>query len=390
MRFKSYGGYNSAMKELITQIKSAAQNSSLLLVEDDEGLLQSLKKLLEHFFATIYTATNVTDAYECYKRSYESEQIVVITDINLGKESGVDLSRSIKALRSNQRIIAISALQESSIFISAIECGIERFLLKPIKKEKLFETLLTLLQMMEYDRKLQESQRALEASKAYAFGLLEEQDRFIKNAIHEIHTPLAVIITNIDLLRMQGIESPSLQAIEAGSRTIQNSYEDMTYLMKRDRAIAKKEPINLVAFVQERCDYFETIAAAHDIVLDLDEAGQTYLLFSPTKLARIVDNTLTNAIKYAAKPSKIRLFVMQTPEGIKFSVQNFGTVIEDTQKVFERFYRESTTMQGYGLGLHIVWQICQEEGVRIEVDSNAKDGTTFSYYFENIQEEHKE
>lgn len=379
------------MKELITQIKNLATDKSLLLVEDDMALLLSLKKLLEHFFGSLYTASSVEEALALYERSYKEERFLVISDINLGKESGVDLAYALRRLDKTQRIIAISAMQDSRVFIDSIECGIDRFLLKPIKKEKLFETLIAVLEKMEYDAKLQESQKLLEASREYALSLLEEQDRFIKNAIHEIHTPLAVIITNIDLLRMQGIENRSLQAIEAGSRSIQNSYEDMTYLMKKDRDLAQKESVDLVAFVRQRCDYFECIAGAHDIAFAFEGVDEVVpaFEFNATKLARIVDNTLSNAIKYAQKPSTITLSVKCSAEQIIFSVQNFGVVIQDTKKIFERFYRESSTKGGYGLGLYIVWLICEEESVKIDIVSNAKDGTTFSYLFNNPQQEQK-
>jgi len=242
------------MKQIATKIKALALDTSLLLVEDEAVLLSSLKKLLEHFFTSIYTATNLKDALSIYAQKYANEQFLVISDINLGRESGVDLSYALRSLNPKQRIIAISASQDSNVFINSIECGIDRFLLKPIKNEKLFETLMVVLKMIEYDRELQESQRLLEESREYAIKLLAEQDEFLKNAIHEIHTPLAVIITNIDLLRMKGIEDESLQAIEAGSRTIEHSYEDMTYLMKRDRNVAQRSGAVTLSLLQRHTD----------------------------------------------------------------------------------------------------------------------------------------
>jgi DNA-binding response OmpR family regulator len=101
----------------------------LLLVEDDTALLESLRKLLEHFFATIFTATNPEDALAIYKQNYLDKRFLVMSDINLGGESGVDLSYAIRTLYKKQRIIAISASQESGVFIDSIECGIDRFLL---------------------------------------------------------------------------------------------------------------------------------------------------------------------------------------------------------------------------------------------------------------------
>jgi signal transduction histidine kinase len=214
---------------------------------------------------------------------------------------------------------------------------------------------------------------------------LKDQDRFLKNAIHEIHTPLSVIITNIDLLRMDGIENESLNAIEAGARIIQNSYEDMTYLMKQDRIPDQKVKIDLSSFIAERKQYFTCIAEVNGLTLSM-RVGQPNLptlMFSELKLSRLVDNTLSNAIKYSSRPGEINIIVGMRHDDLFFEIHNHGPVIIDKQKIFERFYRESEHKGGYGLGLSIVAQICREEGIEIEISSAPVRGTTFRYIFKN-------
>lgn len=371
------------MVEIVNKIKKLSNGKSLLLVEDDLDLLKSLEQMLSHFFASIYTASNVHDALEIYRQEHVKHNCLVITDINLGTQNGVYLTSQLKEIYADQRVIAISASQESAIFIESIECGIDRFLLKPIEKQKLFETLMAVLEKIEYDQKLELSTKLLENSKEYALRLLHEQDQFLKNAIHEIHTPLAVIITNIDLLRMQGIENESLRAIEAGSRIIQSSYEDMTYLMKHSRNASIHEWIDLLDFIKERIEYFQCIAEANalKIVLFVGQLNLKKIYFPMLKLSRLVDNTLSNAIKYAYKPSEIHITIGMKKEELFFEIRNKGPVIEDKQKIFERFYRESDTKGGYGLGLHIVLQICEEENVGIKLTSSIKQGTAFRYTF---------
>jgi len=368
------------------RLKKLSSGKSLLIVEDDPLMQESLQRLLSHFFDSIQSASDPDEALERYHASRGGPSpLLVITDVNLGRSSGLELTGRLKKIDPLQRVIAISGAEESTMFIESIRCGIDRFVLKPINQDELFTALIDMLEQIDYDNALAESRMLLEESREYALRLLNDQDQFLKNAIHEIHTPLAVIITNIDLLRMEGIENESLSAIEAGARIIQNSYEDMTYLMKRDRIPDQKVVIDLVSYIAERKQYFTCIAEVNELTLSM-RTGQPNLpsiMFSELKLARLVDNTLSNAIKYSYRPGEIAITVGMRNDDIYFEIRNHGPLIHDKKKIFERFHRESETKGGYGLGLSIVAQICREEEVEIEISSTPVRGTSFRYLFKN-------
>lgn len=374
------------MNNAVIALKGLAKEKRLLIVEDDKNVCESLKRLLSHFFTTIHTAFTLKEALESYDELQKSLQpFIVISDIHLGSDSGIDLIRRIKQDDPHQKVIAISGTENREIFIESIRYGVDRFVLKPIDQHDLFNALITLLQRINYDLELEASRKMLEDSKEYALKLLDEQDQFLKNAIHEIHTPLSVIITNIDLLRMNGIDHEFLNAIEAGSRIIQHSYEDMTYLMKRDRVPDHKTTINLVDFIHERVRYFTCIAEVNELSLSL-RTGQPNLPsihVNELKLSRLIDNTLSNAIKYSYRPSEINITVGIRKGELFFEVRNYGPLIQDKKKIFRRFHRESDHKGGYGLGLSIVAHICDEEEIDIEISSTTLRGTSFRYIFKN-------
>lgn len=373
------------MQQDLIRLKELAQEKTLLIVEDETDLRQALEHLFAPFFKTVHTASNAKDALALYKKERKSSHFLVLTDINLGSYSGVALTCKLKKLVPKQRVIAISATEDRSVFIDAIQCGIDRFLLKPIAYPLLISSLVELLVQMDYDSELEKSQELLKQSEAYALHLLAVQDQFLKDAIHEIHTPLAIIITNIDLLRLQGIENESLNAIEAGSKIIQNSYEDMTYLMKHTRMPESKKSIDLVTFIMDRKNYFSCIAEVNALTISLvvGQSNLPLLDFSELKLARLVDNTLSNAIKYAYRPSDISIIVGLEKGKLFFEIRNQGPIIKDKKRIFERFYRESKHKGGYGLGLGIVAQICKEEHVSTKIASSQLRGTSFRYIFHN-------
>lgn len=374
------------MQSSLALLKDLADEKTLLIVEDDERIGEKLAQILSKFFKNIERAETISAALTLYHAAKNDNKIILIlTDINLAHESGIDLTAQIKKIDPDQKVIAISGTEDRSVFVESIRCGVDRFILKPISHDELFDAIINVLQKIEYDLELKKSQQLLKDSKEYALKLLEEQDQFLKNAIHEIHTPLAVIITNIDLLRMNGIDNEFLNSIEAGSRIIQNSYEDMTYLMKRDRVSEQMSAIDVVEFIHERVRYFTCIAEVNELTLSV-RVGQPnlpWINFNELKLSRLIDNTLSNAIKYSYRPGEINVTVGSRKGELFFEIRNHGPLIKDKQKIFQRFHRESDHKGGYGLGLSIVAQICEEENVAIEISSTAKLGTSFRYIFEN-------
>lgn len=369
-------------------LKELAKDKIILIVEDNVEVSKNLARLLAHFFANIQISADAQEALEFYTQlvTFTSpSKILIVSDINLGSTSGIEFIEQVKLIHTDQKAIVISGMDNSAMFMELIKLGVDRFVLKPLVAAELIEAVVATLQKMDYDAELAKNRLLLEESREYSVRLLEDQDQFLKNAIHEIYTPLAVIITNIDLLRFQGISNGSLDAIEAGSRIIQTSYNDMTYLMEHRNIIEERSCIDLIEFMKNRIEYFDCIANANELSISfrLSQPTIPFIYFPLSKLHRIVDNTISNAIKYSYRLSQISIMVGVIHEKIFFEIKNRGDVISDKKKIFERFHRESTHKGGYGLGLNIVAHICEEEDIGIEISSTQARGTKFRYVFNN-------
>jgi len=93
--------------------------------------------------------------------------------------------------------------------------------------------------------------------------LVESQKQFLKNSVHEINTPLAIIRTNIDLLKMKIPENKYITNIESGSKTIQYIYDDLSYLIKKDRVLYEKEYLEFSEILKNRLQNSENPDAKH-------------------------------------------------------------------------------------------------------------------------------
>lgn len=222
---------------------------------------------------------------------------------------------------------------------------------------------------------------ALEKEKAYSQELVRSQREFIRYAIHETNTPLSVIVTNIELYNMNFEKNRYLSKIEASVKNIFNIFDDLGYLVKKDQVDYPRQSIDLDAYVRSRVDFFTEVADQAGLVfVTTSSCKAAYIRFNETKLQRIIDNNLTNAIKYTYSEEKIYVQLEETEQTCWFTIASHSQLIEDTKRVFEAFYREKSKEEGFGLGLDLVKRICDEEGVKITLFSNENE-TRFSYMF---------
>lgn len=211
--------------------------------------------------------------------------------------------------------------------------------------------------------------------------LIDAQKKFLKNSVHEVNTPLAIIRTNIDLLKRHTPNNKYISNIESGTKIIQYIYDDLSYLIKKDRVDYPKEYLEISAFLKERLDFFHGIATANDLHFISNIENDIYIKFNKTELQRILDNNISNSIKYSHAKSPIYINLSYfNDDFVEFSVKTTSDEIKNTNYIFDDFYRENNSRGGFGLGLKIVKEICDKNFVIIKLDSNKKY-TKFTYRF---------
>ncbi|WP_428024190.1 FIST N-terminal domain-containing protein [Arcobacter sp.] len=244
---------------------------------------------------------------------------------------------------------------------------------------KTIQALTNLIQQSAKDHN--EQSKVLEKQMKYSQKILKNQKLFLRHAVHETNTPLSVIMSNIELYEMQNGKNEYLSNIEVAMKSIFSIYDDLSYLVKKDQVNYKVYSLDLVDFVRSRVYFFKSVATqvSSKFILECN-CPEMIINFSETKLQRIVDNTISNAIKYTNKGEDITVKVEKITNFFKFSVSSHSKKIQDPQKIFDEYYREEESKNGFGLGLNLVKRICDEEGVIINVTSDS-DNTCFTYIF---------
>ena len=202
-------------------------------------------------------------------------------------------------------------------------------------------------------------------------------DRFIKDTTHELNTPISTIVTNIELIDKDNIKDNYLtkiiNRIDIGAKTISNIYNDLTYLILDNKIISNNQNLLLEPIIQERIEYFKSLAKIKKIEIITSLNPNTTLFIDKIKISKVIDNILSNAIKYNKINGKITIILDENSISIKDTGKGINQ--EHIDSMFDRYSRFDKSVGGFGIGLNIVKIICDEYNLNIKIKSKIDEET---------------
>ena len=201
-------------------------------------------------------------------------------------------------------------------------------------------------------------------------------DRFIKDTTHELNTPIAAILSNIQMINKDNIDeklAKKINRIEIGAKTISNIYEDLTFVSLNNQIISNNEKLYFSQILNQRVDFFKSIASSKKIEFILDIKDDIFIVCDVKKLSKLIDNILSNAIKY----NKFQGFIKVTLKDKILIIEDSGKGMskDNLSNLFTRYKRFDKSVGGFGIGLNIVSLIANEYDFEIDVISKIDVGT---------------
>jgi len=206
-------------------------------------------------------------------------------------------------------------------------------------------------------------------------------DDFLKDAMHELKTPIGVARINIDMLHMKIKDDKHILRIKSALKNMTIVYEDLEYYIQSHNLKEDKKEIDFSKFLTKRVEFFNDLTIAKNIKLIQNIEEEIHINFREIELYRIIDNNLSNAIKYSKDKLTITVSLKKVDKQIVLIFQDQGVGIKDTHKIFNRYYRGDKISGGFGIGLNIVKNICEKNNIDFNVNSTPNKGSCFSYYF---------
>ena len=219
--------------------------------------------------------------------------------------------------------------------------------------------------------------------------LMRKKDEFMSIASHELKTPVTSLKGSLQILeRMSAKIEPKDPLVTFISKAVKQTGKltvllddllDVTKIQEGKLRLNYAE-FDAIAMIRESIEEVKAQGHVHQLLFDCK--GSIMVNADRTRLEQVMNNFLTNAIKYSPNADKVVISCSADENSIKVEVQDFGIGIPKNKKdyLFDRFYRvqeSSTHFSGLGLGLYISAEIVKRHQGKIGVDSNAGVGSTF-------------
>lgn len=229
----------------------------------------------------------------------------------------------------------------------------------------------------------------------------ELKTRFVSMASHEFRTPLAGVLSSMQLVRRylkaeddkwQDLEH--FQKVEAHFHKIEESVNNLNLILndflsldklQNDNIPYKKQHFNVKDFLQDIIQEMKLLKRKDQTIDFIWKATKKEAYLDEHLLRHIMENLISNSIKYSDERAKILVNVINSDEYLQISVQDngIGIPLQEQKYIFKRFFRAENAFNysGTGLGLHIVKKYIELMGGTINFESEVNKGTTFTITF---------
>jgi PAS domain S-box-containing protein len=239
----------------------------------------------------------------------------------------------------------------------------------------------------EYSERLEEmvEERTRELRQAQEKLLVQEKlavlGQLAGGVGHELRNPLGVINTSIYYLKMVQPDASEKvrQHLAMIEHEVQNADKIISDLLDFARVISSdRQPVSVGEIVKHTLERFplpETVKGTMDIPGDLP-----LVLADPRQLEQVLGNLTVNACQAMPDGGQLTISAIKIKEQVAITVKDTGTGItpENLLKIFEPLF--TTKVKGIGLGLPVSMKLVEANGGRIEVNSQAGLGSTFTVY----------
>lgn len=359
----------------------------ILIVDDKAENIFALEQILDDENRTFLRATSGNDAL---KMAYNTPDLsLILLDVQMPEMDGFEVAEFLGGNRHTREIpiIFVTAIsKERKYIVRGLEEGAIDYLFKPLDTDIVRAKVSTLLRITEQKLVIKEKNNALQQ-------LNEEKNYLIGMAAHDLRNPLAGIMMLSELLISEENLSESIQEMaklmntaSKGMLSIINDLLDVSKIESGKLEInARPVLIDEIVAKSISNNKFQAEYKSISFKTNFAEHGLRAMA-DPHRVEQVLDNLISNAIKYSEKHTMVMLECSRSENGILIKVKDQGQGIpaDELSKLFSPFRKakgvrttggESST----GLGLAIVKKMVEAQNGIIWASSEVGKGSEFSF-----------
>ena len=372
---------------------------SVLFLDDEENILNSLKRVFMYEAYGIATTTNAQEASEIIRR----EKIkVAISDQRMPNISGVEFLKSVKEQQPDITRILFSGYADFQAAEDAInEAQIYRFINKPWNDEELKGTVqqaINRYNLIEENRALnvqikKQNAELLQLNERLQ-NMYETQKAFSSTVSHELRTPLSSIKTAIDIILSESagpVQAEQVNFLNKAKSNVDRLNRLINDILDLSKLESGKMPLrfhanDLNAVITEVAGLQKTVAEKKGLYLKTQlDAKTPPINCDLDKMHQVLNNLLNNAIKFTEQGGVMVSSSCDMQKNyVSVTVKDTGLGIkkEDTPRLFQKFEQMGSPLSnvgGTGLGLAICKEIITQHRGKIWAESEFGKGSQFCF-----------
>jgi signal transduction histidine kinase len=360
------------------QIHRPYPQGRVLIVDDERGPRQALRMLLNDRYE-VFLAQDVDSGLQIVR----AESIdVIITDLRMPGQTGVDLLRGVKAQLPDIEVIILTGYGQLDSAMHAVEFGAFAYMEKPFDND----TMLRQVQTAIDKRKSAQERKKLEQL-ALVANRFEILGRVVSGMIHDLGTPLSVISAQVEMMMLELPESAASERLDIMYSQVRHCSDIIRSTMQFLNNQSDKPVLLNLNDVVDRCMSVakplfrkQDIFVEVDLQQDLPSVAGNFVMIQQALL-----NVITNAcqaMEHQSSPRAVRVKSWSEDGQIFTSVSDTGPGIaeKDRERVFESFYTTKGAA-GTGLGLAVVMNVMHRHNGRVLLEQNEDGGAQFKFQF---------
>ncbi len=349
----------------------------LLVVDDDPNYFRRIEALLQ---GEGYALHYVRDSAAAFDEIARADPRIVLSDLMMPKVTGLELCRQLKADPRTRDIpvILLTALDDEEYLSRCLEAGADDFLSKDVSAPELRARVRSMLRIRAHYDLLRESMRL--------------REDFAHIVLHDLGNPLSTIVMEIDDLLANDPrpdQAASLETIRSNARRLREMSHDMLLLAKIEQGKLHLDtrPHDVAATVAEALRGVEPMARRRRLSLRLEppspSAPPLSAAFDRPIVLRVLDNLLTNAVKFSPPGGAIELRARPEGGSVRIELEDQGPGIPEAfrEKVFERFEigQVRRDVPQMGLGLSFCRTAVEAHGGSISIGAGRTGGAMIAF-----------
>jgi signal transduction histidine kinase len=359
-------------------------------LQDDVGLIE--RTLNKQGITFISKRVDTRDEFINALESFDPD--VILSDHALPQFNSLEALTICRKQNVDVPFILVTGTVSEEFAVSCLKQGADDYVLKS-NLVRLPSAIQNALKQRHHEHKRKKAEKALRKQNEELVKINKELDSFVYSVSHNLRAPLMSVLGLINLVQIEEKkEDPDLSGyfnmMQQSINKLDDTLKEILDYSRNARSNLNIEKVDFQKMVEDCFERMKYMDGSESIAKTIVVNGTSELYSDAYRLSVIINNLVSNAIKYKDSHKQKRIMVIEATINdallsVVFRDNGIGITEGYLPKIFDMFFRATDKSEGAGLGLYIVKETVEKLHGQISVESKNGEGTTFFIKIPNMK-----